>query len=157
MNIKKYIYQNFQKSFIYWLPKSLSGKAWEESYSYLNEYNKTVITLSSSALILSITAIQLRKANFDKILLIISWSLFILVLILGVLLHFSNYLHTVTAKIIELKAKNKKYKDNIEFINTNEANLYFSSRTWMFFLSFFQLIVFIAALIILMITTIKLF
>src|SRR5690348_4258665 len=116
MKIKQSLSQRIKKNPIYWLPKEMSGKAWEGSYTHLNEYNKTVITISSSALILSITAIQLSKVQPDKTLLITSWSLFTITLILGVLLHFFNYLHAVTAKIIKINFENKKYKDNGEFV-----------------------------------------
>lgn len=139
----------FNISLIFKLPYRISGTLWDATYTHLNEYNKSVITLSSSALILSFTAIQIGQLNVDKSLLLFSWIFLIFVLISGVALFFLNYLYVVICGLLLKNTDKKLFKTKIEFLASEEATYYFYTRILMYYLSLFQLLAFSIGIIML--------
>lgn len=138
-----------KSSFLYRLPYKITGHIFNDTYTHLIEYNKTAITLASSTLVLSFTALQLGKLHVNKWLLITSWVFLILVLICGVTTYFLNYLYALISGIVRKKAENKDYEDNRSFYISEEAKYYFWSRLLIYFLSIVQLLFFVIGIILL--------
>lgn len=150
----KFLFSLFKKknNFVLNIPDELSSNNWDKTYKHLLEFNKTVITLSSSALILSFSATQLGTLSVNKCLLGISWMALAWVLISGICVYFFNYLYIVSDRIAEEISDQKKYKTTALFLKSEEALYYFATRKLVYFLSLSQLIAFMLGLIFLLVT-----
>lgn len=122
--------------------------AWNETEPHLYEFNKTIITLSSSILVLSFSVIQFSKSTVDKNIMGISWILLVLALIIGVILYFVRF---IVAFSVE-KVKETRGVTNNNFFEHKECVVYSILISISFILGFTQLILFAAGVIILMIS-----
>lgn len=144
--------QGFKPSQLPGIARGITGKIWDESEKELFSFNKTLITLSSSALILSFTLISLTNLTVNKICLTISWALFLLTIILGSFLEFFRFLYRVTDRLIKSRADAGNYKKSGKPLSEiDEILFYFNIRSLMFGASFAELITFILAFVFLMI------
>lgn len=75
--------------------------AWNETEPHLYEFNKTIITLSSSVLVLSFSVIQFSKSAVDKNIVGISWILLVSALIIGVVLYFVRFIVAFSIKEVK--------------------------------------------------------
>ncbi len=92
------------------LSAKMSGSVWDGAEKDLFEYNKTIITLSSSALVLSFTVIRLGNISLNKVLIGSSWTLFLLVILSGVLIQFSKFLYRLTDEVVKQGSNDGGYK-----------------------------------------------
>ena len=131
------------------LSAKMSGSVWDGAEKDLFEYNKTIITLSSSALVLSFTVIRLGNISLNKVLIGSSWTLFLLVILSGVLIQFSKFLYRLTDEVVKQGSNDGGYKKG-ELFSELEIPFYFASRFYMFWISVFQLVSFWFAFVLLM-------
>ena len=134
---------------LYRLHQSTNAPMWFKAESYLTDYNNTVITLSSSALVLSFSIVKIGKIFPNKYLLGFSWILFISVIVLAVIILFISFLHSLAGGNIERLQNNKEWKKEMMW-EKPEVSFYWTARKIMFWLSIVELIAFVFALVILM-------
>ena len=118
---------------------------WAEAEMHLTEYNKSIISLSSSALILSFSVIKLGKLSPNKTILGISWVLFLLVIGLGLFIQLFSFLYHLSSGNIERLKKYKEWKTEMMWKNP-EVAFFWSARSWMTRLSVIELLFFFLAL-----------
>jgi hypothetical protein len=147
---------NLKKNYVLSIPDSVSGAIWDETVTYLFEFNKTLITLASSTLVLSFAALQFNKSNsnVDKNSLIVSWMLFMWILIAGASVHFFNYLYVLTNQMIKTELKDTSISEE-KFWRSKESLYYTETRKIIYFLSLSQLISFPIAFMLIIIVAIK--
>lgn len=133
------------------LERSTTGIMWEKAQDHLTEYNKTVITLSSSALILSFSIVKIGNVQTNKLLLGFSWGLFLLAIGIGIFMLLLTFFYSLSAANLErLNAeKGYKFEDHME---KPEVLFFWRARSIMIWLSISELVLFFAALISLIIT-----
>ena len=129
------------------------GVYWQNSEQHLYEFNKTVITLASSALVLSFSVIQLMHAEIghSKGVLGLSWAALVLSIIIGVVLHFLRFITAISIEKVREKEKRLTItKEN--FFDNKEVVTYASLISLSFILGLIQLILFTAGILLLMVT-----
>jgi len=132
------------------LERSTNAPMWEKAQPHLLEYNKSIITLSSSALILSFSVVKLGKVAPDKFLLGLSWVLFLFVISIGMLILLISFLYQLAAGNIDRLYNRKEWKDEMLF--NPEIAFFWSSRSLMIWLSVIEILIFLTALSVLMLT-----
>ena len=125
-----------------------SGHDWESAETHLFDFNKTIITLSSSILVVSFSLIKLASLRINKTLLGWSWGLFVFTIACGVILLFLRFISRFTDRIIESQADKGNYKIP-DLLTHEEIGIYFSSIFAMYLLSFIELLGFLAGMILL--------
>lgn len=139
---------------IFNLLKNVSGTIWDKCESRLFDFNKTIVSLSSSILVLSFSLISLTKVQVDTNLIIKSWLFITMSLISGLILYYLRFITFFLDRIVEDKANNKKYTKET-LLNNNEVYLYYLFLPLMFIISFAELMFFIIGIIILMLVAQK--
>jgi len=159
MKIKTFLSNLFKETPISYLKENMSPQVWELTERKLFSFNKTVITLSSQALVLSFSVIQIGKVPVNKSLIGWAWTFFLLAILSGVFLFFLKYLRSLSKEITDLNLKEGKYgkkpKDGglqNKLILSKELNWVYKMQSWMFTISIFQLVIFLSAFIVLMLT-----
>ncbi len=149
----------WKKSALKHIQGKISPSIWDLSEKQLFDFNKTAITLSSQALVLSFTAIQIGNFSLNKNLIGWTWSFFLLVIVIGIVLYFLKYFRTLSFEICMLGLKRKKYAIKGKekglpnaLLFSKELSLVYNIQRLMYYLSFFQLIFFCFAFIFLMLT-----
>jgi len=96
----------------------------------LLEYNKTIITLSSSILILSFSLIKVANININKTLIGISWLFFIISIFCGVtVVFFKYYLKFADVMISEEKEHIKHGKKDKRYLFMELKGYYLMSNS----------------------------
>lgn len=122
-----------------------SGVAWDKAENDLLNYNKTILTISSTSLVLSFSVIKITGIHINITLLGISWLLLSIALLTGAFLLFLKFIASLADGIL-IAHDGKVTKEGKVF----EWNtIYFTCLTWIFYLSLLQLITFIAGLLLL--------
>lgn len=125
------------------------GSLWTEGEPHLYEFNKTVITLASSVLVLSFSIIQFTDSNISKSTLGRSWALLVMTLIIGTSLYFMRFITTISYEKVKNKEKYKPItRDN--FFDIKEAVVYSFLISLAFILGLAQLILFVIGISLLM-------
>ena len=128
----------------------VSGDIWDKSEWRLFEFNKTIITLSSSTLVLSFSLINLIKLSIDGFLIAWSWFFLTVSLILGVTLYYMRFITFFLDRVIEKKADAKLYNQK-NLLDNNEIIVYYSFLNFIFIISFVELFTFILGILFLMV------
>lgn len=131
------------------LKGATSANIWKKSEKSLVEFNRTLITLASSALVLSFSLINLVELNINKAIIGLSWTFFLLVILSGTFIHLLNFLHKLTNEVIKVKAEKGEYEKG-EPLEV-EMQFYFISRTIMFYATILEWLFFLVAFIFMMI------
>jgi hypothetical protein len=149
----------WKKSTLGYLYSQTSPRAWNLSEEKLFDLNKTVITLSSSALVLSFSAIQIGKPTLIKSLIGLTWGSFLLVIIIGIFLIFIKYVRSLSNEIIRVNinkgkyVKDEKYKGlSEELLLSKEFNFIYKTQSLMYILSILQLLFFTLSFLLLILT-----
>ncbi len=140
----------FKDNILKRLEKSTNGPMWERAQINLTEYNKSIITLSSSALVLSFSIIKIGNVTPNKYLLGLSWLLFLFAIGAGILIQLLSFIYTLAAGNIDRLYKHKEWKE--EMILNPEIALFWNARSWMIWISLVEMLFFFIA-IALLITT----
>jgi len=130
----------------------ISGSVWAKAQESLLDYNKSIITLSSSALILSFSLIKITETSLNKWLVGLSWAFFLITILLGVLILFIKFLYDIADGLLEKGAKAGKYKKKESILKYKEIMIYFKYRGTIFWLAVFELLFFWIAFLLLIIT-----
>jgi len=133
------------------LERSTNAPMWDQAESHLVEYNKTIITLSSSALVLSFSIIKIGGLVISKWLLGLSWGLFLLAIGVGIIILFMSFLYNLAAGNIDRLQKEKDFKFD-DHVDKPEIIFFWKSRSLMIWLSVAELLFFFAAISTLIIT-----
>ncbi len=131
-NLLKTAFPKFLFTTVVYLPDQISGKTWDSSDTHLFEYNKNLITLSSSAFVLSFGFVKLAQISVNKVFLIFSWVMFLGVILSGSFLLLLNYLYRLNDSIMKRKSESKTYKTREEQLKSVELIFFFRSRGWMY-------------------------
>lgn len=126
----------------------LYGTVWSESEKYLYEFNKTIITLASSTLVLSFSIIQFLKSPIDKNNLVMSWIILVLALVIGVMLYFFRFIIAIAFE--KVKPKGSILRD--DFFKHKDAVAYALLINASFILGILQLILFVLGIALLMLS-----
>lgn len=81
----------------------VSGSVWQQAKQSLDSYNKTIITLSSSLLVLSFSLLKVIDITLNVFYLKIAWISFFLVISLGVLVLLFKFFYFLCVGIIKKK------------------------------------------------------
>lgn len=87
------------------LNKHMSGTIWQASEKYLVACNKNLVTLASSAIVITFAFVKINNTEFNKASLILSWVFLLLVIILGSLIFLLVYFHKLSDRLV------KKFSD----------------------------------------------
>ena len=128
-----------------YLKEKISSSVWIRTQESLLDYNKSIITLSSSALVLSFSLIKITNVSINKYLIGLSWTFFLLTIFSGILTLFIKFLYDLVDGVIKREAKAGKYKKDKNILRFKEIIIYFKTREFIFWLAIFQLILFCLA------------
>lgn len=120
-----------------------SPKNWTSAEEHLFDFNKTIITLSSTIVVLSFTLISLRGLKIEKGLLATSWICFFVAIAMGVLLFYLKFISRFVDRIMEEKADSKKYLKKDFIFDHEEIWVYFISLILMYVFSILELLTFL--------------
>lgn len=132
------------------LVTQIYGAVWNNSEQHLYEFNKTIITLSSSVLVLSFSIIQFTKSNVDKNSVKISWLALVLALIVGVALYFFRFIVSILYEKIKVNEDKIGVVTRDNFFEHRAIAAYSFLIILSFVLGFLQLIFFISGIVLLM-------
>lgn len=127
------------------LLKDSSGTAWDKAENDLLNYNKTVLTISSSSLVLSFSVIKVTGIHINIVLLGISWVLLSLALVVGVCLLFTKFFASLADGILFAHDGKKITPEKVERLQV----IYFTSLTLIYYLGVIELLTFIFGLLLL--------
>lgn len=133
-----------------------SPSNWREAEEHLLDFNKTIITLSSSILVLSFSVIKIAGLSVNKNLIIISWLFFYLCILSGVVLLFLKFITRFADNVIKERANKHKYSMD-KILDYEEVRVFYTLLPIMFILAFVELISFLVAFLILTIVAINSF
>ncbi len=123
---------------------------WLDAERNFFEYNKSIITLASSALVLSFTAAKISNLHTNLITLAISWVGFIITIFFGLSIQLMNFLYSLAESNIHKLSEDKVFKS--ENLKNPEVGFYWEARIVMFWISIFEMFLFILSLVFLMIS-----
>lgn len=141
-NMLNFIAQLHKKNLLAYLQGKISGEVWDKARKSLLDYNQSIITLSSSALVLSFTLIKITNLDLNKKLVGLSWMFYLLAILLGSSILFVNFLYNLTDGIVERESKEGKYKKLESIVKHREIKFYFLSRSLIFLFATSELIFF---------------
>jgi hypothetical protein len=137
---------------IKYFPRQISGTIWDKIEKDLLDFNKTLITLCSSALVLSFTLIGFNKIKIDPVSLSTAWISLAISILFGALLLFLKFLYRLSEQIVKKNTEKGEYGKDKPLKSHKELMFYFKSRTLIYWFAIFELSFFVVGLI--MLTTV---
>ncbi len=126
-----------------------SPENWDHAKEPFFDFNKTIITLSSSVLVLSFSLIKIKELEIDKGLIGLSWTAFLLTIFCGVIILYLQFVYKFTDSLIKQKADEGKYFQKT-LLDNEEIVINYLSLTLIYFISLIELASFFIAFCILM-------